>query len=181
AIRRLFGAELPAKRTLEGRNPGVDEILGKLAGYLRPIFLDRHRDHKAIFRRFFRILILAVFVVLLGAPAYAQERRGDRPARNAGKIREARRKSRDKQGDSPRTRDVAGRRVRTKNKSSAERAQAVYPTPKAARAAGKRRDGDRPGRPVAPIMGSRPRDNQRAWSDGIYGRRVHVRSATGRA
>jgi len=143
--------------------------------------LDRHRDHKAIFRRFFRILILAVFVVLLGAPAYAQERRGDRPARNAGKIREARLKSRDKQGDRPRTRDVAGRRVRTKNKSSAERAQAVYPTPKAARAAGKRRDGDRPGRPVAPIMGSRPRDNQRAWSDGIYGRRVHVRSATGRA
>nr|PZN56098.1 MAG: hypothetical protein DIU61_04615 [Bacteroidota bacterium] len=143
--------------------------------------MDRHRDHNAIFRRFFRILILAVFVVLLGAPAYSQERRGDRPVRNTGKIRETRIKTRDKQGDRPRTRDVAGRRVRTKNKSSAERANAAYPAPKAARAAARVRDGDRPGKPVAPIMSSRPRDTQRAWSNGIYGRRVHVRSATGKA
>ena len=144
--------------------------------------MSRHRDHNAsIFRRFVRILILAIVVVLLGAPAYSQERRGDKPVRNSGKIRETRMKTRNKQGDRPRTRDVAGRRVRTKNKSSANRAQATYPVPKAARAAARKRDGDRPGKPVSPIMGSRPRDTQRPWSDGIFGRRVKVRSATGKA
>lgn len=128
-----------------------------------------------------RIAILAIFVILLGAPAYSQDRRGDKPVRNSGKLRETRIKTRNKKGDKPRTRDVAGRRVRTKNKSSAARAHATYPSPKAARAAAKRRDGDRPGKPVAPIMGTRPRDTQKPWSNGIFGRRVNVRSATGKA
>lgn len=90
-------------------------------------------------------------------------------------------KTRDKKGDRPKTRDVAGRRVRTRNKSSAARAEAIYPPPKAARAAANRRKGDRAGKPVAPLMGTRPRDSQKPWSDGVFGRRVRVRSATGKA
>src|SRR5690606_13382174 len=125
------GAVLPAKRSLEGRDRGVDELIGKFAGSIPRIFLFRHRDHNAsIFRLFVRILILAIVVVLLGAPACSQERRGAKPVRNSGKIRETRMKTRNKQGDRPTTRDVAGRRVRTKNKSSANRAQATYPVPK---------------------------------------------------
>ncbi|MDV3309434.1 MAG: hypothetical protein LOY03_11525 [Cyclobacteriaceae bacterium] len=144
--------------------------------------MNRHRDHNAsIFGRFVRIAVLAFVVALLAAPAYSQERRGDKPVRNSGKLRETRMKSRVKQGDKPRTRDVAGRRVRTRNKSSAVRANSTFPPPKAARAAAKKRDGDRPGKPVAPVMGTRPRDTQKPWSSGVFGRRVNVRSATGKA
>src|SRR5690606_17972628 len=57
----------------------------------------------------------------------------------------------------------------------------TFPPPKAARAAAKKRDGDRPGKPVAPVMGTRPRDTQKPWSSGVFGRRVNVRSATGKA
>ena len=126
-----------------------------------------------------KLYVLAILIVLFAIPASSQDRGGDKPVRNNGKVRETRFKSRNKQGDRPRTRDVAGRRVRTKNKSSVNRAS--YPLPKMARAARNRRQDDRAGRPVSPIYSSRPRDTQRPWKDGIYGRRIHVRSATGKA
>lgn len=119
--------------------------------------------------------------MLFSLPSMAQDRGGDRPVRNKGKIREVRFKSRNKQGDRARTKDVAGRRIRTRGASSADRARATYPVPKTARAARRKQGGDRAGKPVSPIYGSRPHDNQRPWKNGVYGRRVQVRSATGRA
>lgn len=142
--------------------------------------MNRRTAHNAFdFNRFVKLFTLASLVVLFSLPSLAQDRGGDRPVNNRGKVREARFKSRDKKGDRPRTRDIAGRRVRTKGKSSVNRAQ-NYPTPKTARAA-KRKRGDRAGKPLSPIYSGRPRDNQRPWKDGIFGRRVHVRSATGSA
>lgn len=133
------------------------------------------------FSRCVRLLTLVCLVALFTVPASAQNRGGDRPVNNKGKVREARFKSRSNQGDRPRTKDVAGRRVRTKGKSSVNRARATYPTPKTARAAKRRQGVDRPGKPIGPLYSGRPRDTQRPWKDGIFGRRVQVRSATGRA
>lgn len=144
--------------------------------------MNWRKAHTAInFTRFLRLFTLAGLVVLFSLPSLAQERGGDRPVNNKGKVRETRFKSRNKQGDRPRTKDVAGRRVRTKGKSSVDRARASYPTPKTARAAKRKQGVDRAGKPLSPIYGGRPRDNQKPWKDGIFGRRVHVRSATGQA
>lgn len=120
-------------------------------------------------------------ILFLSNPVLAQNAKGDKPAKNSGKVREARFKSRFRQGDRPKTRDVAGRRIRTRNHSSASRAQASYPLPKTARAArNKAKNGDKAGKPVAPIFGSRPRDTQRPWRSGLFGKRINVRSATGK-
>lgn len=144
--------------------------------------MNWRKAHNAInFTRFLRLFTLASLVVLFSLPAIAQHRGGDRPVTNKGKVRETRFKSRNQQGDRPRTKDVAGRRVRTKGKSSVDRARASYPTPKTARAAKRKQSDDRAGKALGPTYGGRPRDTQRPWKDGIYGRRVHVRSATGQA
>lgn len=144
--------------------------------------MNWRKAHNAFnFTRFLRFFTLASLVVLFSLPSLAQDRGGDRPVNNKEKVRETRFKSRNKQGDRPRTKDVAGRRVRTKGKSSVDRARASYPTPKTARAAKRKRNVDRAGEPLSPIYGGRPRDTQRPWKDGIFGRRVHVRSATGQA
>ncbi len=98
--------------------------------------------------------------------------------KNRDKIRESRFKSRDRQGDRAVTKDPAGRRVRTKNQSSAGRAVIPYQQPKAAKARYKNRDSDKVGQPIGSSYRSQPRDNQRAYTGP--GGRVNVRSATGR-
>lgn len=144
--------------------------------------MNWRKAHNAFdYTRGLRLFTLASLVVLFSLPSLAQNRGGDRPVNNKGQAREARFKSRNKQGDRPRTKDVAGRRVRTKGKSSVDRAQASYPTPKTARAAKRKQNVDRAGKPLSPIYTGRPRDTQKPWKDGIYGRRVHVRPATGQA
>lgn len=112
---------------------------------------------------------LVVFFLCISAVSEAQTSKGDNPVNNRGKLREARFKTRNKQGDRPKTRDVAGRRLRTKNQSSAN--QAInYPLPQAARSARKRaKGGEQVGKPVGGIYGSQPRNNQNAWKGGSQG------------
>lgn len=107
-------------------------------------------------------------------PLYGQNTKGDQPVNNKGKVRETRFKTRSKQGDRSRTKDIAGRRLRTKNTSSAGRAVITYRPPKSVRA-GRKDRGDRPSKAAAPVHGTKPRDRQRAVSN-----RVNVRSATGK-
>lgn len=133
------------------------------------------------FRRAFWALLVGGTLLLFAVPGYTQTQRGDKPAKNQRQKRELRFKTRSKQGDKARTKDVAGRRVRTKNYSSANRAAAQYPVPKAARA-GRARAGDRnrAGRPLNPIFSPGPRDNQRAWRGGPYGPRMNARPPAAR-
>lgn len=111
---------------------------------------------------------------------YGQTNNGDKPTGNRGKLRETRFKTKSRQGDRARTRDVAGKRVRMKNYSSANRAAASYQTPIAAKSARKRaKVGDTPGKPMSPIYGSSPRNNQNPWKGGPFG--GGIRSATEQA
>jgi hypothetical protein len=122
--------------------------------------------------------VLISFLFLVALNTQAQTAKGDKPVNNKGKVRELRFKTRSKQGDRARTKDVAGRRVRTKNKSSANQAAANYEVPLAARSARKRaKKGEQAGKPVSPIYGSQPRNTQNAWRGGHFGRRVQSRSA----
>jgi hypothetical protein len=141
--------------------------------------LIRH-DIISFFGRIQKLVALAVIFLCLSISGYSQTNKGDSPAGNKGKLRETRFKTKSRQGDKARTRDVSGRRVRMKNYSSANRASANYQTPIAAKSARKRaKIGDNPGRPMSPIYGSSPRNNQNPWKGGPFGGRI--RSATEQA
>ncbi len=136
-------------------------------------FLNLSRHNSAFLSKWAKWIVLGLFFICLSMTSYGQTAKGDNPVSNKGKVREARFKTRYKQGDKPKTKDVAGRRLRTKNKSSAQ-AAINYPTPYAAQSARKRaKGGEQAGRPVAPVLGSQPRNNQNAWRGGPYGRRIH--------
>ena len=76
-----------------------------------------------IIRAFLIILAVAIFV-----PAIAQNTKGDRAVSNRGKVRETKGKT-IKKKNRVTTKDIAGRRLRTKNKSSASRANVGIPQP----------------------------------------------------
>lgn len=129
-----------------------------------------------------KLFALATFLCCFSLTAFSQNAKGDKPVNNKSKVREVRFKTRSKQGDRAKTQDVAGRRVRTKNKSSANKAAVNYELPIAAKSARKRaKMGEQAGKPVSPIYGSTPRNNQNAWKGGQFGRRVQSRSAEAKA
>ncbi|HEX5171647.1 MAG TPA: hypothetical protein VFW11_20855 [Cyclobacteriaceae bacterium] len=138
--------------------------------------------HSVFFSRTSKFIALAVFFACLSFAGYSQNSKGDKPVSNKGKVREVRFKTRSKQGDKAKTKDVAGRRVRTKNKSSANQASVNYQVPIAAKSARKRaKAGEKAGKPVGATLTSQPRNNQNAWKGGHFGRRVQSRSAEARA
>ena len=93
----------------------------------------------------FKIALLALLLVAVANLAFAQNTKGDRPARALPKLIQ---KSKPKKGKTVKsnTRDISGRRLRTKNKSSAVRAIEQPP----ATYYGRKRKGDQAGRPVSP-------------------------------
>lgn len=100
----------------------------------------------------------------------AQNTKGDRPQQNQRQVRETRSKSITKK-ERGRTKDISGRRLRTKNKSSASRANASYPQVSPYRGR-KRVNNDVPAGPRQRIYSSRPRERQRAWSGDISGKPI---------
>jgi len=75
------------------------------------------------FEKSYRHILLAIIAFIIAIPSYSQNTKGDKPASNQGSIlRIPRLKSKKKGGDKAYTGDVSGRRIRTKNKSSAVRA-----------------------------------------------------------
>ncbi|MEJ0029403.1 MAG: hypothetical protein WDO15_03100 [Bacteroidota bacterium] len=119
----------------------------------------------------------------------AQNTKGDRPVNNRGKVRETKGKA-IKKKNRVTTKDIAGRRLRTKNKSSANRANVGIPQPFTTQRQPRRRD-DRAAR-VPSNKGSniitrarRKSDPDRQWHGDISGykpRRIRPSSAeeTGR-
>ena len=109
--------------------------------------------------------------MILFVPAMAQNTKGDRPQNNRGKIKQNEGKTVKKKGKAI-TKDIAGRRLRTKNKSSANRANVGIPQP-ATSSRQPRRQTDRASRiPLNKRYSSRERrqsDPDRHWQGDISG------------
>ena len=81
------------------------------------------------FLKSYRVFLIAIACVI-AVPAYSQNTKGDKPANNTRSIlRIPHLKSKKKGGDKAYTGDISGRRIRTKNKSSAGRANQSRPLP----------------------------------------------------
>lgn len=112
-----------------------------------------------------KIVCLGLFVLLLGIPSLAQNTKGDRPAPTNRETRFKTPKKSQKQ--------KANRRVR-RGDDKPDRGYAIP--------ARRARTGERPGRPITPMVSqSRPRKTQRAWKGDITGGRIQPRVSTGRA
>lgn len=117
-----------------------------------------------------------MMALLWTAPAYAQNTKGDRPVGNQRQVRETKAKSVKKKTIV--TRDLAGRRLRTKNKSSANRANSNFPQPKPY--ANRKITGtDRPAKVTRKIYSQSPRkQSDRSWRGDVSGspvRRIEPR------
>jgi hypothetical protein len=121
-----------------------------------------------------KYIVRALFILVAiacAAPAMAQNTKGDRAVDNQKTVRQTKGKSVKKKSKAT-TRDIAGRRLRTKNKSSANRANVGIPQP-ATTSRQPRRVHDRP----APVRADkhfaskerRRSDPDRSWQGDISG------------
>jgi hypothetical protein len=102
------------------------------------------------------------FAFLIGLPAFSQNTKGDKPARQLPRITQKSRPSKTKKVKSI-TKDISGRRLRTKNKSTAARAIERAPSPYV----GKRNRGDRASKPVNGSLGIRS-SSAKAARNNVY-------------
>ena len=113
--------------------------------------------------KFFGFSVLLFF---LSTSAFGQNTKGDRPVRNERQIRETRAKSY-KRKEKRKTKDIAGRRLRTRNQSSANRASTRYPSPYSG---GSKKHKEKAARPLGRVFSKSPREsNTRAWRGDISG------------
>lgn len=117
-----------------------------------------------------RWAIVGLLVTAVVGSGYGQNTKGDRPQQNQRQVRETRNKSIFRK-ERTRTRDISGRRLRTLNKSSANRANTTYrqPNPYASRS---RVNNDVPSRTRVRVNTSRPRETRRAWVGDIAGKPI---------
>lgn len=108
---------------------------------------------------------------------YAQKGK-DKPKSNKSILRQNRFKTKSKQGDKAKNKDVAGRRIRQKGKSSSNAANARYSSPYSSKQP--RSGQDRAGKPMGRIVQSSPGRANKAWIGNSSGARINVRSATGK-
>lgn len=127
--------------------------------------------HKANSLSFWKIGGVALLTFLISFAASAQNTKGDKPVSNQRQVRETKFKNKtQKKGKKAKTKDLAGRRLRTKDKSSANRANASYPQPNPY-ANRPRVMTDRAAKSRGRIFNSSPRESrtQRAWKGDISG------------
>src|SRR5689334_17284761 len=104
-----------------------------------------------------------MLLFFFAVPVFAQNTKGDSPVGNQRRIRETKVKSIKRKDRA--TKDISGHRLRTKNKSSASRANANYPTP-SPYADRKKIKSDRPSK-TSPRYTARPSERQRPWRGNI--------------
>ncbi len=124
------------------------------------------------------VAVLAL-VFFFSVPAMAQNTKGDKPATNQGGpfLRIPRIKSKSKGGDRPNTRDISGRRrIRTKNKSSANRI--IYQQPDPYKDRKRKKMIDRPAQARGRIFNKPPSERQRAWKGTRDGSPLRIRSVS---
>jgi hypothetical protein len=114
------------------------------------------------------MILLACFAL----PGLAQNTKGDKPVSNERTIRQTKAKT-VRRKDKARTRDIAGRRLRTKDKSSANRANVGIrqPDPYAGR---RLRESDRPAKPRDRIYSEKPTEKPRVQRGDISGHRIRT-------
>jgi hypothetical protein len=88
-------------------------------------FLRRQKTYPLTLKGLLSFALLAAFF-LFSHSAFSQNTKGDRPVKNQRTVRETKGKS-VKRKEKGSTKDLAGRRLRTKNKSSANRANSSFP------------------------------------------------------
>lgn len=109
----------------------------------------------------------------IASPALAQNTKGDKPVRNQRQVRETKSKSVRKKSRGS-TKDIAGRRLRTRNSSSANRANSSYTqsTPYRSKKTGR----DRSAAPRGRTVTNSPRESKRrAWTGDISGHRIRTK------
>lgn len=110
-------------------------------------------------------------MVLIAVPSMAQNTKGDRPINNKKQIREGNAKSVRKK-EKATTKDIAGRRLRTKNKSSANSANVGIKQPKSTRRH-PNSNTDRAAANKSPnnrvVLRKKPSPHDRAWEGDISG------------
>jgi len=107
-------------------------------------------------------------LLCLSFAAYSQNTKGDRPIKNQRQVRETRGKS-VKRKERGTTRDIAGRRLRTKGQSSANRANRGYRQPRSVSSRAKGAP-DRAAGPRGRVFSQSPRPSRtRAWKGDISG------------
>lgn len=112
--------------------------------------------------------IVGLLLILgLALPAFSQNTKGDRPPSN----REGRVKTQSKKASQKRK---PGKRVSAGNKSIAGNAGNYTPRRRA-------KGGDRPGRPLRPVAGTKPQKTERAWTGDIAGYRIRAKSSPARS
>ncbi|MBL7863827.1 MAG: hypothetical protein JNK10_03060 [Cyclobacteriaceae bacterium] len=125
-----------------------------------------------------RCAILAVVFIFLAGPAMSQNTKGDRPVKNQRQVRETKGKS-VKRKERGNTRDIAGRRLRTKGTSSANRANASYRQPPTT-SRNARSQPDRSASPRGRVFSKSPRESKvRAWKGDVSGYRMRRMRPTG--
>jgi hypothetical protein len=117
-----------------------------------------------------RLLPICIFI-FTGWNVIAQNTKGDRPVNNQRQIRETKSKSIKKKQRSS-TRDVAGRRLRTKNKSSASRANSSFPQPNPYYDR-PRQEEERAAEPRGRVFSQSPDESRtQGWRGDISGHRI---------
>ncbi|MBS1542255.1 MAG: hypothetical protein JST14_01370 [Bacteroidetes bacterium] len=114
---------------------------------------------------------MGLLLLIVTSEAWAQNTKGDRPVNNQRQVRETRSKS-VKKKERGGTRDIAGRRLRTKDKSSANRANFKYPQPSpySSKAV---KSGERAAKPTGRVFTKSPRESKtRAWKGDVSGYRI---------
>jgi hypothetical protein len=120
-------------------------------------------------------MFAVLFILFIGHSVSAQNTKGDKPASQGNLLRFPKVRSKSKGGDRPNTRDISGRRrIRTKNKSSANRVIYKAPNPYASRR--RLRSNDQAGKPRGRIYNQTPREHQRAWTGTASGAPLRIRS-----
>ncbi len=121
---------------------------------------------------------LILLLLFLAAPAFSQNTKGDRPLKNQRQVRETKGKSY-KRKERGNTRDIAGRRLRTKGQSSANRANAGYRQP-ATYSNRASKQGERAAPPRGRVFSKSPRESKvRTWKGDISGYRMKRMKPTG--
>ncbi len=107
-------------------------------------------------------------LLFLSTAVNAQNTKGDKPVNNQRRVRETRVKS-VKKKEKGTTRDVANRRLRTKDRSSANRANTKYPQP-SPYSGRTNRQPDRSAQPLGRVFSKSPRESKvRAWKGDVSG------------
>jgi hypothetical protein len=133
--------------------------------------LTRQKVHNALnFFQTLKFIGFSALILLFSVSAYSQNTKGDRPVKNQRQVRETKGKSVKKKGKAN-TRDVANRRLRTKDKSSANRANAKYP--QTSPYVNRSKKPERAASPRGKVFSKSPRESRtQAWKGDVSGYRV---------